>query len=401
MESRRVHSATGSSWRPKDREKARGLWLDCLLLAHLVRRPETPEIDLFRLADVAYAAAYAALDWWASEECCRSLLQADLERTLSFLQALKPRRDEPGVGELRARLLRAGGQGEMRQEIWSYLLGHWLYQRSASPVPEQECLVETGWAIASFGLNFWTGGPVHYKERGARRLLCQPYSRSDAYELLGPLEVIRDGGSVPDGAKLILGAVSPARGLQSPRIWQMEACLGGLAGVSLTRAGHVHRQFAALDLPEWFEAVEVTYDPGVISGRTLLTTFWANFFDAQDIVFYTDEQQRLECSQAWIEFSRSQPRWSVPEQLQVYPCNWFDVAPLKDQKQSLRQLSILHRALVKVDLRHSPLATKLNAFAGGYGSDEEVVLLAARYRLSAVFTQAIRIIRFFQSLLRG
>jgi hypothetical protein len=258
-------------------------------------------------------------------------------------------------------------------------------------------LVELGWPLASFGLGFWSGEPVSYLQGGRVRKLVQPFARSDAFELLGPLPLVEETQRTAPGERLVVASLTQTKGLKSPEIWKRESLLGGHRGVLLTKAGHVHRQFAGDQLPEWFEAVEVTYHPQTTDLEKLLHHFWRSFDSSEELLFYENEQQKGRFLGAWESFARTQPPWAVPHEVRLKPCKWFEPAPGEKQKSALRDRPVLHRTLAKVDLAHSHLATKFNAFAGGFGEDEDVVFLAARHGLGDDLTTALRTVRYFQS----
>lgn len=390
------------SRRYKHEARARNLWFDCLLLSRLTSRPEHTDLFPLVVAEAAYAAAWASLDLQPSDEHRRSKLQDLLHRTAGFLHSLKPDRSQSSASQLRERLLRIGGQGDSRTEIWAYLLGHWVQTACGVKAPaKHEELLELGWSPASFGLGYWTGATVLYRRRGELHRLILPFERKDALELLGPFETLTDSIRQPSGQRVMLASLSATRGLNSPPLWKLECMLAGFKGVALTKTGHVHRQFAGADLPEWFEAIEVTYHKSELALGDLLIPFWRTFHSGGDLVFYTEPSQRKECLVAWKRFVATQPSWAVSKQLMLQEGTWFDPAPPENQKLALLGYSVLQRPLSGLDLTHSYLATKLNAFAGGHGSDEDVVLLAARFGLSPGLTTTLRTIRYFSAQSRA
>ncbi len=391
-----VDGRPGSAARYQDLERSRLLWLDCLLHAQLARTPQMPDFFLPVLAEAAFASTWSALDFWEIETFHKNALHTEISEVANFLQTLKPDRNRPGIFELRDRLRKISGQGESRTEVWAYLIGHWLQTHwSKEPSSQLEHLTELGWSFASFGLNFWTRGQVTYRTGKSILPLVQPFSRSDAFELFGPFSPLEEYRSRPTGEQLVFGSLTATRGLRSPVIWKLESLLGGLPGVTLTRIGHVHRQFAGDDLPEWFEAVEITYEPDGTDLESILHRFWEVYSSQGDLLFYTTPEQERRCYQAWQDFKASQPDWVVSDELFLKPCNWFEAAKKDEQKQALRKIPLLVRTLQKIDLSSSYLATKINAFAAGFGQDEDVVMLAARYGLEDGLTLALRTIRYF------
>jgi hypothetical protein len=389
-------SERAQSWSYQDLSRCRTLWLECLLYGQVARSPRYPKIYLQFLAESAFAAAWAALDFWDADRKHKDKLEALLSGTAAFLETLKPERHRPGIHELRQRLQRISSQGESRTEVWAYLIGHWLHTSAGvQQLPDHEELADLGWPMASFGLSFWSKDAPYYRKNGELRRLVQPFDLSDAFGLYGPFEKVEDSRSLLKGEKLALASLVNTKGLHSPPVWDLEGLFGGTPGVMLTRTGHVHRQFAGDDLPEWFEAVEVTYEPGIGHPRDILFKFWNTFHATGDLLFYTTLDQREQCLQAWQEFKSNQPDWAVPHALQLRLCQWFEPAETKKQKVALQSSPVLRETCQKLDLKNSHLATKINAFASGFGEDEDVVLLAARYGLSDGLTLALRTVRYF------
>ncbi len=378
--------------------KDHGLWFDGLLLGRLTLRPEQTELYPLTVAEAAYAAAWASLSLQPTNHHCLPHLRQHLQQTANFLHSLKPDRSRPGAADLRERLLKMGGQGHFRQEIWAYLLGDWIRKASGSAVQlTHEDLLEIGWPVASFGLGYWLGRPIFYRLREEFHRLVLPFERKDALEILGPFETLTDPGRPPSGQRLMLASPRLTQGLRPSPLWKLESMIAGNKGVLLTKTGHVHRQFASEDLPEWFEAIEVTFKKGETDLDALLISVWNTFHRGRDLLFYTEDSQRSECLQVWRRFAASQPEWAVSHPLMLHQGTWFDPAPPQKQKQALTELGFLRHSLGGLNLTQSHLATKLNAFAGGYGRDEDVVILAARYGLSAGLTTTLRLIRYFSA----
>lgn len=384
------------AWEYQDLARCRTLWLDCLLYGQLGRSTKYPDIYLHILAESAFAAAWAALEFWEADKDHKKKLERILFDTSNFLETLKPERHRPGIPELHTRLRRVVGQGESRTEIWAYVIGHWLHEvcdvERSSHLQE---LTELGWPLASFGLSFWSKDPVWYRKDGKCHRLVQPFPKSHAFELYGPFKSFEEHRQNPTGESLVFGSLVETRGLRSPLIWKLEGLLGAVPGARLTRTGHVHRQFAASDLPEWFEAVEVVYQPEGLNLESILHRFWEAFDSGGDLVFYRTESQKQRCLVAWEMFQEGRPNWAVPNPLELRPCKWFEPAKRADQKLAFQSLPVLKSTFAKLDLTNSHLATKLNSFASGFGQDEDVVLLAARYGLDDGLTLALRTVRYF------
>ena len=350
------------------------------------------------MAESAFAAAWAALSYWRDKRGRKKEFEPLLSSTADFLENLKPEPHRPGVTHLKNRLIKISPDASKRVEVWAYLIGHWLEQtagkKALSPMLE---LTDLGWPLASFGLGFWDKEAVYYRKDGRLHRLVQPFSRADAFECYGPFKPLTAPPTEPGGVSLALGSLVATRGLKAPPIWEMESLLGGIAGVTHTRTGHVHRQFPGDNLPEWFEAVEIKYQPEHTTTQQILHKFWQNFSASGDLIFYADPEQRAECLAAWHDFKATYPSWAIPHELELRPCNWFEPARANEQKKSLQSLRLLRELCSRLDLRSSHLATKLNAFAAGFGEDEDVVLLAARYGLDDGLTLALRTLRYFSS----
>jgi hypothetical protein len=383
-------------WRHRDLSRSRTLWLECLLYGQVARSPAYPQIYLQFLAESAFAAAWASLDFWDAGQRDKDKIQEVLSKTAGFLETLKPDRHRSGITDLQQRLLRISGQGDERTEVWAYIIGHWLQTNAGiQPLSVHEELSDLGWPLASFGLCFWSGETPRYRKDGALYRLIQPFELSDAFGLYGPFDRVDDSRGMPKGESLVLASLVNTKGLKSPPVWGLEGMLGGIPGVLLTRTGHVHRQFPGNELPEWFEAVEVKYEPGHGQLKAILFSFWSCFHAAGDLLFYTSEEQKKLCLTAWDEFRSGQPDWAIPHNLELRPCNWFEPAETAQQKKALQSLPVLRSTFQNLDLTNSYLATKINAFASGYGEDEDVVMLSARQGFSDGLTLALRTIRYF------
>ena len=379
--------------RYQDLERSRTLWLDCLAIGHLARSTNFPDIYAPQLAETAFAAAWASLDFWDVGSSLKSQIETELSRTANFLHTLRSAGSTRSIEDLTRRLRLIPGVGESRTEIWAYLIGRWLL---ASPLSNShEELLQLGWPSASFGWGYWHRRQPQYRENGSVLPLAQPFSKKDAFDFFGPFQAPDDSLQLPRGESLYLASLAETKGLRASKIWALEALLGSMEGVLRTRVGLVHRQFAAPDLPEWFEAVEVYYDSPYTDLVSLLKRFWGAFPTAGDLLFYQTEAQVEVCRKAWSSFQEGLPRWATPSPLQIRPVNWFEPSKAKEQKLALQGVPALKDAFSKLDLSRSHLATKVNAFAAGHGSDSDVVLLAARYGLDAGLTLALRTVRYF------
>jgi len=124
------------------------------------------------------------------------------------------------------------------------------------------------------------------------------------------------------------------------------------------------------------ESVEITYDPSRLSYAQLLELFWASHEPSvpagsrqyASIIFYHDEQQRREAEQSKSEQERQRGRRLATE---IRPAGTFTQA--EDYHQKFYLQGALRRLLpAPADLVGSTLAARLNAFAAGELSLEEL-----------------------------
>ena len=130
------------------------------------------------------------------------------------------------------------------------------------------------------------------------------------------------------------------------------------------------------------EAVQVDYDPNVISYRELLDVFWGRQNPTKpngkrqymNAAFYhTDEQKRL------LEETREAiaKGLAVPVTTQILPAGEFTLAEEYHQKFNLRGYQALTDALFEVypdfaSIVHSTAAARINGYLGGNGTQEEL-----------------------------
>lgn len=130
------------------------------------------------------------------------------------------------------------------------------------------------------------------------------------------------------------------------------------------------------------ESIEITYDPSLLSYERLLELYWEGHEpygptgsrQYASILFYHDEQQRrlAERSRAAEERRRGRP---LP--VEILPVGIFTEAEGYHQKYYLQSSPALREAARPLlsgpeDLVRSTLAARLNAFAGGQLSREEL-----------------------------
>jgi peptide methionine sulfoxide reductase MsrA len=136
------------------------------------------------------------------------------------------------------------------------------------------------------------------------------------------------------------------------------------------------------------EAVQIDYDPGTISYRQLLDIFWdshdplSRSFGRQymNAVFYVTEEQR-------VAAERSKSEWEKENggtvQTAITPVRSFTMAEDYHQKYMLKSARRLHREMASVyphhpDYVNSTAVSRLNGYAGGYGTLEQFLLEADR-----------------------
>lgn len=160
--------------------------------------------------------------------------------------------------------------------------------------------------------------------------------------------------------------------------WAPECTFGVLAGVVRTRVGHAGPDEAA-PVHECHEAIEVDFDPGVVSYQQLLDVFWLHHDPtlavpceyASAILYHNPAQRELaECSLA------EQQRQRSPVHTKVLPAKVFHEAESKNQKYRLQQHPWLMEAVgltgapagpSAVSLQSSHVAARLNGYVVGAG----------------------------------
>lgn len=158
--------------------------------------------------------------------------------------------------------------------------------------------------------------------------------------------------------------------------WDAEPVFGAIDGVVRTRvgfAGGVETDPTYLDPKDHVEAVQVEYDPDSLAFPDLVEAFWSAHDPTEQpdspryrrTVFWHEAPQRraLEAALAAVDAADTA----------VEPFVEFDLAAPGHQKYRLRQhddLTAKLRQWRDVDIRESPLATKLNGYVVGHGTRE-------------------------------
>ena len=158
--------------------------------------------------------------------------------------------------------------------------------------------------------------------------------------------------------------------------WGVEALFGGADGVVLTRVGYAG---GTKDNPTYHglgdhtETVEVTYDPAELTYTQLLDVFWSSHNPGEkpysrqyiNAVFYATEDQKKMAE-------ASKPDGEV--NTAVLPLKSFTPAEDYHQKYHLRHSELMEdfRRMYssEEEFINSAAATRANAAAAGYGSEE-------------------------------
>jgi len=164
--------------------------------------------------------------------------------------------------------------------------------------------------------------------------------------------------------------------------WGAEGLLGATPGVIRTKVGYAGGKNpdppAYRNLGDHTEAVEVQFDPTVISLEQLFGIFWANH-DAtvqqkkqyiSAIYYYTDDEKDA-ALQSKQEVQKLSTKPIVTEIVHV---NKFHNAEDYHQKYLLRQSGQLFASLkiTDVEIITSHVAAKLNGYCGAYGSTTQL-----------------------------
>lgn len=165
----------------------------------------------------------------------------------------------------------------------------------------------------------------------------------------------------------------------------MESRFGIIDGVVRTRVGYgggLARNPDYGHIGDHTEVVQIDYDPARISYDDLLEIFWSSH-DPTDWqgtrqymrgVFYQDQQQRTRAR----DFKTAvQGRTDEEVRTRVVPLQSFTLAEDYHQKYLLKGHAELVREMKRIyprkqDFVDSTAATRLNGYAGGYGSLEQL-----------------------------
>jgi len=128
------------------------------------------------------------------------------------------------------------------------------------------------------------------------------------------------------------------------------------------------------------EAIQIDYDPNIITFKDLLEIFWDNHspcyppYSKQYMaaIFYHNAQQK---EFAELSLEAKTQLWGKRVWTKILPLTDFTLAEDYHQKYYLRKLEGVHKLLnikSEKELVHSPVATKLNAYLHGHGQFTDI-----------------------------
>ena len=131
------------------------------------------------------------------------------------------------------------------------------------------------------------------------------------------------------------------------------------------------------------EAVQLDYDPRIISYEKLLDIFWDNHdpsstsFSRQYMkaIFYHNSEQR---DTALASKSEVETSSGIGVKTPIVPVNSFTLAEDYHQKFMLKNHQFLKKEMVSrypnhLDLVNSAAASRINGYAGGYGTKKQLM----------------------------
>ena len=156
--------------------------------------------------------------------------------------------------------------------------------------------------------------------------------------------------------------------------WAPECTFGVLAGVIRTRVGHAGPDENA-SIEECHEAIEMDFDPAVVTYKQLLDVFWLHHDPTLEVpveyasaILYHNPAQRELAERSVAE----QKQGGKPVLTKVLPAKVFFDAPNKNQKYRLQQHPWLMEAVGLTGasdavLADSHVAARLNGYVVGAG----------------------------------
>ncbi|MCA1793470.1 MAG: peptide-methionine (S)-S-oxide reductase [Desulfobacteraceae bacterium] len=165
----------------------------------------------------------------------------------------------------------------------------------------------------------------------------------------------------------------------------MESRFGIIEGVISTRVGYAGGSTNAptyMRIGDHTETVQVDFDPERITYRQLLDILWdshaytrqTNIPQYKNAIFYHNEEQR---QQAVASKNALEQRTGKTVQTDIVPVQSFTLAEDYHQKYLLKHSALNHFLNTfyehHIDLIHSTAAARLNGYAGGNGSREQLL----------------------------
>jgi hypothetical protein len=130
------------------------------------------------------------------------------------------------------------------------------------------------------------------------------------------------------------------------------------------------------------EAVQVDYDPNVISYQDLVEVFWSRQNPTKpnskrqymNAAFYHNEEQKTLLEETRADIAEG---LHAPVTTHILPAGKFTLAEDYHQKYSLRGYQVLTDAFSEIypdltDIIHSTAAARLNGYLGGNGTKKEL-----------------------------
>ncbi len=130
------------------------------------------------------------------------------------------------------------------------------------------------------------------------------------------------------------------------------------------------------------EAIEIVYDPGIISFRELLDEFWEGHDPTRagmssqyrSVIFFSSDSRKRTAEMSLAETGE---RVQKKIHTEIEPLSGFTQAENYHQKYYLQMQESFKDEFLKLyprlnDLLRSTAASRVNGFAGGYGSGREL-----------------------------
>ena len=171
-----------------------------------------------------------------------------------------------------------------------------------------------------------------------------------------------------------------------------EALYGGTKGVIHTRVGYAggaSKDPGYQDLEDHTEAVNISYDPKIVTFQKLISLFWENHNPRiptqqqyKSIIFYHDEEQKIIAQNSLL---LAQQNTSTEIHTEIHPSKAYYVAENYHQKYILQQHPWLIVALqiqTGDEFIRNHVCAKLNGYLAGYSELQEFDMVAEQLGLS-------------------